>query len=241
MEKTFTVGNIFSRSFDIFGKNLPYMLVIAVLATVPTFLSDLNAQHPSTQAFTSLLAYLVSFMLEGVVVYGVYQHLTGRKMELGPSFAVALRRFGALVLVSVVTMLAIAFGMMLLVVPGVLASLILWVAVPVTVVEKGGVNHALKRSAELTKGNRGTVFGVSFLVGLLTMLSGLIQFLTARITLGMGMVPGSLASSLSHWPVTILSSGLVTALASVVVTVGYYILRNEVDGVAVEDLASVFD
>ncbi len=241
MEKTFTVGNIFSRSFDVFGKNFAYMLIIALLATLPTVLSELNAGNPSVQLLITPLAYLVGFMLEGVVAFGVFQHLTGQRMALGPSFAVALRRLGFLVLVSVITLLLIGFGMILLIVPGVIVSLVLWVAVPVTVVERGSVDHALRRSAELTKGNRGTIFGISFLMGLLTMVSAGIQFVTGRMTLSMGLIPGSLAAALAHWPVFILTTGLVAALSSVVVTVGYYALRSEVDGVATEDLAAVFE
>jgi len=241
MEKQFTVGNIFSRSFDIFGGNFPFMTTIAVLATVPAFLMEMQPEGSAAGALIQLLQFLLSFMLEGAVVYGVFQHLTGQRMGIGPSFTVALRRLGYLALVSIVTMLAIGLGTILLVVPGIIVALIVWVAVPVTVVEKGGVGFALRRSAELTSGNRGTIFLISFLMGLMTMVAAGVQLLTIRIIASMGMVPGTPGAALGHWPFLILTTGMVTALSSVVVTVGYYALRNEVDGVATEDLASVFE
>ena len=190
MEKSFTVGNVFSRSFDIFGKNFVFMLLIAFISVVPGVLQEVS-DPGSGMVFLAVVGnFILSIVLEGIVVYGVFQHLTGRRMELEASFAVAMRRIGYILLVSLVMGMLVGFGLLLLIVPGVIALVILWVAVPVTVVEKGGVNHALRRSAELTKGNRGTVFAVVVLTALLSGVASGVQFGLFQVTLGMGLVPG---------------------------------------------------
>jgi len=57
--------------------------------------------------------------------------------------------------VALLEMLAIVGGFLLLVVPGIIVSLMLMVAVPVAIIERPGVMASLKRSAALTKGIKG--------------------------------------------------------------------------------------
>jgi hypothetical protein len=111
----------------------------------------------------------------------------------------------------------------------------------VTIVEKGGVGFALSRSNTLTQGYRGRIFAVVFLLGILNwVLMGLEFFITSSL-MPTGPGAGGLSAVLISLPLSTILSGMATALNSVVVTVGYYTLRHEVEGVAVEDLASVFE
>lgn len=241
MEKQFTVGNIFSRSFDIFGKYFPFMLAIGFLTALPTVLIEAYPEHTGLVLLVPLVNMVLTMVLQGVVVYGVFQHLTGQRISVDASVAVAFRRLGWLLLLAVVTGLAVGLAFLMLIVPGIIVAIMLWVAVPVTVVEKGGVAHAMQRSAELTKGNRGAILGINVIMWILAFVAGVLQFVLNQAMTSLGVVPATLGASLAHWPVVTLTTGLATALSSVVVTVGYYALRNEVDGVATEDLASVFD
>ena len=61
--------------------------------------------------------------------------------------------------VAVIVGVLVAVGLMLLVVPGVFAYLILVLAAPVAVMERGAVGASLRRSALLTRGHRGRILG----------------------------------------------------------------------------------
>ena len=132
-------------------------------------------------------------------------------------------------------------GYLLLVIPGVIIALMMWVAVPVVIVERGGVGHALQRSKDLTTGFRLRIFMLNLVLGVIMILAVGVQFgMTAMLT-GMGLVPGTLTMALVNFPISVILLGSILALSSVVVTVGYYTLRHEVEGVAPQDLAAVFE
>ena len=59
----------------------------------------------------------------------------------------------------VIVAVATGIGFLLLVVPGVWLTLVLWVALPAVVVERAGL-RAITRSAELTKGFRVPIFAL---------------------------------------------------------------------------------
>jgi hypothetical protein len=241
MENEFTVGQVLSKSFDAFGQNFPFMLIIAVLAVLPGFFIQLFP-NSLVMVWLGLLGNLLMYLaLQGVVVYGVFQHLTGRKAVFGESLAVALGRLGNLLIVSVVVFLLTAVGYLMLVIPGLIIQLMFWVAVPVVVVERGDLSQALRRSKDLTVGYRGRIFAVLFILGVIGLVLGLIQGVILAMLLDTTSGSGTLGHALTVLPVNVVFQGLVTALGSVVVTVGYYTLRHEVEGVATEDLASVFE
>ena len=241
MEHEFSTGPIFSKSFDIFGQNFSFMAILGLIATIPTFLTTLDPENPTLTLLVMPVTFLITYLIQGVVVYGVFQHLTGQKVNLGDSFNVAFRRFGYLILVALASGFLTGLGTLFLIIPGIIISLMLWVAIPVTMVEKGGVGHALQRSRELTTGYRLQIFGITVLAGLIAALATGIQYGLIAASGAMGMVPGSLAANLVSLPIMVLTTGLAASLNSVIVTVGYYNLRQDVEGVATEDLASVFE
>jgi hypothetical protein len=63
--------------------------------------------------------------------------------------------------------LVIVFGLILLVVPGIILGLMWALTVPVAAIENTGLLDSLNRSAELTKGGRGRVFVIYLLFALL--------------------------------------------------------------------------
>lgn len=241
MDKEFTVGQILSRSFDTFARNLPFMLLVGLLASLPTTLILMVPDSVGLSLLAQLANHLMGLVVQGVAVYGVFQHLTGRRVVFSESLSVALGRFLALFLISLTVGLLTGLGFLLLIVPGVIVYLVLWVAVPVTMVEKGGVGHALERSRDLTTGYRLRIFALTVIMGIIYVaafgiLAGLFAMLAAA-----GLLPGTTAYALASLPLNLLTIGLVSALSSVVVTVGYFTLRHEVEGVATEDLAAVFE
>ena len=60
-------------------------------------------------------------------------------------------------------------GFFLLITPGVIVFCMLYVATQAAVLERPGVRGALRRSRELTRGHRFEMFGLVFILGLLSL------------------------------------------------------------------------
>ncbi len=241
MDNEFTIGQILGKSFNIFARNFPFMLMVAALSTIPDFIIELLPQDPMLLMASNIINNWMALFFQGIVVYGVFQHLTGQRMVFADSVNVAMRCFFPLLLTSIAVGLLTMVGYLLLVIPGVIIALMMWVAVPVVIVERGGVGHALQRSKDLTTGFRLRIFMLNLVLGVIMILAVGVQFgMTAMLT-GMGLVPGTLTMALVNFPISVILLGSILALSSVVVTVGYYTLRHEVEGVAPQDLAAVFE
>lgn len=240
METEFTVGYVLSRTFNVFSRNFLFMLITAFVVLVPSFIMEWFPQYPAIMLMGQLVDSFFTLFMQGVVAFGVYQHLTGQRMDFSGSLAVALRRFFPLLLVTISVAVLTMVGMFLLIIPGIIISLMMWVAVPVTVVEGGGVGHALDRSKDLTYSYRLRILGVIVILSLLIGAVSLVLFGLMMVVESMGLMMGTLGNFLIMVPIQVLTVGLAMALNSVAVAVGYFVLRREVDGVATEDLAEVF-
>jgi hypothetical protein len=245
----FGVGNVLSQGWDVLSKNLAPFGIIALVVTFPSFLYQLinGAAAVTTDATTAdgsfyvgrsvtgggaFIALLIELILRqvagGAISYGVFQEMRGQRADL----ADCLRRAGALVFVvigvAMVSVIAKILATILLIVPGLIVAAMLWVAVPVAVVERPGVIRSLSRSAVLTKGNRWVVFGIMLLIGLGNMVA---SFLVDRIV--GATAPGAFVS----WIV----AAAITAYAASVTAVGYCTLRFAKEGVGIDEIARVFD
>jgi uncharacterized membrane protein len=118
----------------------------------------------------------------------------------------------------------------LLVIPAFFVVTILFVAMPVCIVERLGPVKSLGRSAELTKGNRWKIFGLWLLVTVVTLIGtaliGAISYVTGlAVGLVLKLVWGALAG----------------AFNAIMVVVTYHDLRVAKEGVDTDRIASVFD
>jgi hypothetical protein len=128
--------------------------------------------------------------------------------------------------------LAIVGGMILLIVPGIIAACVLYVAMPASVIEKPGVFGALRRSSDLTRGYRGAMFGLLLIVGVINWLIGKVEQTAFDMS--------TLANIKTYMYVNCASSIVMGAFTSVLAAVAYYSLRVEKDGTTVDELAAVF-
>jgi hypothetical protein len=179
---------------------------------------------------------LCQSVLSSVLIYAVVKKLQGQNVGLGTAIArglgATLRSF---VTSFLMTLIAIV-GFALLVIPGWIWQSMLWVAVPVTVVERDGPLESLERSATLTKGYRWTIFGVFFVLGLL-------EYIVA-------LALGAALRVLSHSAAEILRNFLIAqyvlqafeaALLAVMISYSYYRLVEAKEGTNIDKIASVFE
>lgn len=117
---------------------------------------------------------LVNALSVWIAIYAYTLDGVGYAASFGKVVAAVLRSLPALVVASVLAMLAVLLGSMLLIVPGVIAMLVLWLVVPCVLVERVGPVTALKRSAELTRGNRGSILLVMILQWLVSLVASIV-------------------------------------------------------------------
>lgn len=175
-----------------------------------TWLEDVlrgGTSIPMSIAVSALAGLLVSMVGAQVVagVATVYAGALAQGRDGRGEVTLRLRgRWAALIGVSTVVGALVSVGLMLLVVPGVFAFLLLALAAPAVAMERSGIGESLRRSAALSRGQRGRIFGVVALAVLIGTLGGAVvtavlgslfgqhdPVTTLLITQGIGAVVGA--------------------------------------------------
>jgi hypothetical protein len=142
-----------------------------------------------------------------------------------------------IILVALVRELSEMVGLILLIVPGVIAVLALWVAIPVCIVERLGVVASIRRSLELTRGQRGQLFLMLIVIWLLVVVFPAFLIGVAAKLIDPLVAAGSF--NLGH-----LSFGLKSAYGNLIYASAYacaYVeLRSLKEGVGADSVARVF-
>lgn len=234
----FRVGSALSDAFGVMFGNLPLFLGISLIANLPNLYVyyQLGLSRGSEDRLMYVFLELVSSrffgaMAQAMLVYGAFQRLRGRPVRIFDSVAHGLARFVPVLLTSI-TVTAIVFGgLLLLIIPGIIVSAGLVVAMPACVVERIGPFQSVSRSFNLTSGYKGSIFGAFFAIGIV---NAIVAFAVGSIVGTSGSAP-IYAVALFVW-VTILTCYLAAVSAII-----YHGLRVMKEGVDLEQIASVFD
>jgi hypothetical protein len=233
----FRVGEALGESLNLLMKNLLPFLLVAAIGHAPLLymewqiLANPSPVDPSTafsRLFESLAAqYLLSTLCQAVVVYATFQALRGRPASIARSFTYALGRFIPVILTGLLSTAIVFVGCLLLLVPGIIASIGLIAAIPACMAEKLGPVASLSRSWALTEFHKGAIFGAVLAIGIG---NWAIEYIFRQI------------QDPAAYTITVYLLGtLVGAYTLVLYTVIYHGLRVEKEGVDVDQIAAVFD
>ena len=242
MNEQFGVGTVMGTGFRVWAKNIVPFTLITALIYVPIFVwgTITISSDPGGSEILKMLAYaagitaLLNVFVTATITYGVVMELQGKRAGIGACIAVGFKRLFPAIGVALLSVIAMAGGFILLIVPGVIVACMLYVAMPVfKVVERPGVMGALKRSSELTKGHKGQIFGILFLLWLIGWAAGKIQ--------GSVLEPHTLADVKISLYISLGIQVILGSLGAVISAVAYYYLRNEKEGTSASELAAVFE
>ena len=251
----FSVGDILKLSFSAYFNNLPSFFPLSLIAFAPSFavvllfdsssvnnpfVGDPTTLNPFSAEYWNIVGVatresfvdlLCAIWLQAGVAFAVVRHLRGGIPGFLETFVQSLRMLFPAVLVTVVVAVATGIGFLLLVVPGVVISLVLWVAVPAAVVERSGL-RALGRSAQLTDGYKGQIFGLA-----------LILFILQSVALAVVVMVSNtvLTDAVVAFVVVQLCGAVLSGIWATAVAVTYHDLRVLSEGVDTQVVSRVFE
>jgi hypothetical protein len=236
-EGEFRVGQILNRTFSVLSRNLLPFCVVTAIAYLPNLLllegGDAGAAPARVAAvvFTgAVLSLVLGALSQAIVLFGAFEDMRGRPVDVIASLRVGLARFIPVIGVALLVGLLTVFAAILLVFPAFIVMTMLFVAMPVCIVERLGPVKSLGRSSALTKGHRWQIFGLWLVVMLVT---GVGSGMLGGISYATGAIVGGLLKLI--W------GALAGAFNAIMVVVAYHDLRVVKEGVDTDRIASVFD
>lgn len=165
------LGRVIRDAFAIVGRQpLTFFGLALLLSGLPGAYAD--AQSANAIAFTPglalgvVVAILLSCFLQATLLSAALAQMSGRKAELSESLSAGLNFFLPLLAVDILYGLAVAAGLVLLIVPGVMIAVAWSAAAPTLIAEHPGITSVFGRSAQLTRGNRWRIFALFLIYGI---------------------------------------------------------------------------
>jgi hypothetical protein len=234
---SFAVGQSISDAFGVLTSHFFLFLSVSAIANLPLlYLYYQMALHRGEGRFEYILLETLSehvfgALCQAMVVFATFQHLRNKRVQILDSVSHGLAPFASVIGTSLLVTIIVAIGTILLFVPGIIASTMLSVAIPVCVVERVGPLRSLSRSRNLTDGYKGSIFGVYFAIGI----ANWILSFAVGASFSSRDAAGMYAVALYTWLT------LVTCFISIVSTVIYHGLRSTKEGIDIHEIAAVFD
>jgi len=236
----FHLGEVVTRSWTILSRHLlTFLGLVAVMEAIPLFITPKIApalgrpgrlfDNALLTLATALITVIFSALSQSVVVFATFQDLRGAEIDARESLRVGLARVIPVIVTSVLMGLIVGFGVILLLIPGLIALAGFSVALPACVVERDGPIASLSRSFELTRGHWWPILGVSVS---LFVVSAIVGFAIRAAIPSQGLPATILAWA---WNV------FFTSYSSVYAANLYHDLRAVKEGIGIEQIASVFD
>lgn len=232
------VGGLIGKSISIYFGNLVSFVMLAAVTLSPWIVARFwFEQNPSQSGVFLLfvLQHLGTQVLTGALTFGVVQRLRGKPTDLGQVLSVGVKSFLRVLVVGIVYGLLVFLGLLLIAVPGLILMTVYYVSLPVAVLESKGVGAAMRRSSDLTRGNRGQIFA-AVLLWALVWIGGifLIGFAFAAIAGARG------GEAQPAWLEVAINLVLVP-LGATMPAVCYFLLRTGKENTDAQQVAAVFD
>jgi uncharacterized membrane protein len=242
------IGYIFSRAFAVLSRHFVSFALLAAIPVVPATLFGrlasspslaesmrVGATHISAGTVLSLfvgffLWFLLAMIAQAMILYGSFQDMRGKPVDVVESAKRGLARALPIVGVSICVGFMAVLGAALLVVPAFIFFSMYYVALPACVVEKLGPFESMSRSAALTKGHRWKVFGLYMVIGVVGFIANIV------ITRVFGLFGSTILLLAS-----LIWASLIGAYRSITVAVLYHDLRAAREGIDIEQMVAVFD
>lgn len=156
------------RPFHIMASSIRdlFRLPFLVLFAIALFINVVSASVPADDfgLVLTILLFALSIYVQIAIVLAAGAPESGRAADPWVRAAIKQRCFWRYVLTGFATVLLVGVGLILLIVPGLIAGAALAVAQPAAILERRRVPEALMKSRELTRAHRGSTGLIFFLM-----------------------------------------------------------------------------
>jgi hypothetical protein len=177
-------GEILDGSFQLYRAHFTPLFLAALVPFAPLiafyFLiaaavsfagSDVTALLMVVSGLLTMPLVALGFFLSlGAITYMVSQLYTGKTATLGESMRYATSRMLALFLATVLSVMLMALGLLLFIVPGIILMGMFFAVGPAVVIERQSPAAALGRSRELARGSIPRILGLLFVATIIAAL-----------------------------------------------------------------------
>jgi hypothetical protein len=213
------LSGVFDEAWQMYKAHARHLLAIAfIIYLVAAIIAALLALAGNIGVFLGALVGIVAaFLLQATLVKAVQDVRDGRAdLSIGETVSAATPYIAPVAGASILAGIAIAIGLILLIVPGLFLITIWAVIVPVIVLEQSGVFKSFGRSQQLVRGHGWHVFGTLVLAWVILLV---VNIVLSVIFLAL---PHALRSGLA----SIISGTLVAPFIALIVTLIYYRLAG---------------
>ena len=172
-------GELLSMTFAFFRAHATVLFTITLVIVAPAVIAidgvwgraladGADAKIPEAATITSVAvgALLQTPLIIALNAAAVLGAARGEEPHVGRAFRAAAPRFVAAIGAALLAGIAVLVGFLLLIVPGIYLAVRLYLAAQAAVVDELGAGAAVRRSAELVRGEWWPTFGCLLLAGL---------------------------------------------------------------------------
>ena len=163
MNEKLDLGKVLERVWETYRDQFGLLIPAALVVYVPVAIVNgiiLSAAGVLGALLAAAVGIVATFWFQGMVVEAARDIMDGRRDHtVGSLFQSVAPVIGMLIGAGLLAGIAIFFGFILLIVPGLFLLTIFAVVAPVVVLERPGVSAALSRSRELVRGHGWQVSG----------------------------------------------------------------------------------
>jgi hypothetical protein len=252
-----SVGQILDRTFRIYREDFLHFVTIVAVIQVPVALLRLAVPRlvaafvpagggaSGGAVVAAVVGGLVAFFLliiaqslsSGALVKSVSEAYLGNEVSVGEAYRFVLPKVGTLVWASILVFVVVLIGYMLLIVPGVIFSLWLMLTTQAIIVEGRPASAAMGRSKALTSGNLGKVFGLAFVIFIISIIISAVFTFVGGLAFAGALAAGATVASLVSEIISVIGQILVAPISATAFILLYYDLRIRKEGFDLEMLA----
>lgn len=206
-------------------------------ANTPAKLLEFYGSMFSGSRLVGVVFQLLAYMLTSLVTFSyirIYRQQRGTgEISVSAVWAEVQQYIGSGVMVSIASTFIIAFGLLLLFIPGFYVIIALTLAPAVLVFERQGVGQALSRSYKLISGSWWATFGLFLIMGIIASILSMVFALPAGIVgglFGAGVLKDITVLSAVFTALTSVGGAMLQGLTAVATAFQYFSLVEEKEG-----------
>jgi hypothetical protein len=250
-----SLSELLDGTFSLYRKNFALFVGIVALPNLAWLIVQLTAVVNPLRASAAsvmllailggLLYFLAIAAAQAATVVAVSAVYLERPISVRAAYAAVGKRVFRVVLIMIAVGICAGFGLLLLIVPGIIWYLMWSLAVPVAIIEDKGLNAATARSRQLTRGSRGRIFVITVVLGVLVYAVMLLLVVPLGIAVAVFARGNALmimrAMQLMNPIASFLSQCLIGPLFMIALSLVYYDLRVRKEAFDLELMTSALE